>query len=569
MGHKILFVDDEVNILDAQRRHLRGKYSLDVASSGHEALRLVSSEGPYAVIVSDMQMPEMNGLELFKELQKQTPDTTLIMLTGNYDQKTAIDALNEGHIFQFINKPCKRDELIEALNQGIEVYEQRIKKESKLTDALTNVEELSEQLLYHSNFDVLTGLINRQEFEKEIQTAINQSVNETDMYVICYVDLDQFNVINNSCGHIVGDELIRQIAVLLKKHLRKNDFLCRISGDQFGILLSSCLPEQGENVAESARKDIEEHVFKWKSINYKTTASIGVVSVNENHSSSKLLATADMACKIAKDLGRNRIHVYSLDDEESTRRHEDIQYLLRIQKAFEEDQFELAYQTIAPVSQDDQQGLHYEILIRMLDEEGEWIAPDNFLPVCEKYNLSVKLDRWVLTHTLNWLATHREHLDQLHLCSINLSGQSLGDKEFLSFVNDLFSQTKISPEKICFEITETAAISHFANAIEFIESLRNIGCLFALDDFGTGLSSFAYLKNLPVDFLKIDGTFIKDIDDNSFDYAIVKGINEIAVLAGMKTIAEFVENDSILDTLREIGVEYVQGYRIGKPMPLK
>ena len=298
--------------------------------------------------------------------------------------------------------------------------------------------------------------------------------------------------------------------------------------------------------------------------------SIGLVPMRSGSGSlTDILSAADEACYAAKDAGRNRIHVYYSDDIELSRRRGETEWVSKINHVLEEDRFCLEMQAIRNLDiETNQQGNHYELLLRMRADDGQLIYPGAFLPAAERYNLSEKIDRWVVATTLEWLAGDKEELEALAVCSINLSGHSMGDDAFLDFLLTQFDQSIVSPGKICFEITETAAIANLGAAIEFIHALKEIGCLFALDDFGTGVSSFNYLKNLPVDFLKIDGSFIREIHKDPIDFAMVRSINEIGQVMGKLTIAEFVENDAILDVMRDIGINYAQGYAIGRPTPI-
>jgi diguanylate cyclase (GGDEF)-like protein len=367
-------------------------------------------------------------------------------------------------------------------------------------------------------------------------------------HALCYLDLDQFKVINDICGHIAGDELLRQLSQVLEAKVRRRDTLARLGGDEFGLLMEHCSLRQAGRVAETLQQTIQDFRFIWDERVFSIGASIGLVPIGASSESvTSVLSMADAACYAAKDAGRNRVHIYHEEDIDFARRHGEMELVSQINSALEEDRFHLVSQ------------------LRMESEAGNTVSPDVFLPAAERYNISVKLDRWVISTAFAWLIGRAEHLEQLHLCSINLSGHSLGDKEFLQFIIRQFEETKLPEAKICFEITETAAIANLENATRFMKTLKERGCRFALDDFGSGLSSFAYLKNLPVDFLKIDGVFVKDIVDDPIALAMVKSINEIGQVLGKKTIAEFVENDIILEKLREIGIDYAQGYGVGRP----
>jgi len=383
---------------------------------------------------------------------------------------------------------------------------------------------------------------------------------------LCYLDLDQFKVINDTCGHVAGDELLRQLSSLLKKEIRKRDTLARLGGDEFGVLMEHCSLEQARRVALKLRKAVERYRFAWQERSFAVGVSIGLVPITETSMNTiEILKQADAACYAAKDAGRNRIHIYQADDVDLARRSGEMQWVAQINLALEKNHFCLYAQPIIPLTQNDYSWDHYELLVRMRNEDDSLIPPGAFLPAAERYNLSTRLDTWVVENYLNWLIAHPQHLAQLSQCAINLSGLSLGDEQFLDWLVHRFEQTAVPPDKICFEITETAAIANLSSATMFIKTLKALGCRFALDDFGSGLSSFAYLKTLSVDYLKIDGVFVKGIKNDPIDLAMVKSINDIGKVMGKQTIAEFVENEFILDRLKEIGVDYAQGFYISKP----
>lgn len=435
---------------------------------------------------------------------------------------------------------------------------------------ITDARMLSEQLSYQTSHDELTGLINRRGFEDRLHTLLDMAKAEQSEHALCYLDLDQFKIINDTCGHIAGDELLRQLGRSLKKHVRKHDTLARLGGDEFGILVQHCSIEQAMRVANAVREAIEAFRFVWEGQQFKVGVSIGLVPIVANSGSiTSVLSAADAACYEAKDAGRNRIKEYRQEDTGMRQRHGDMQLVIEIDRALETDRFEFYYQAITALQQHEASVSHFEILLRMRDRRGELISPGVFLGVAERFNLAMKLDRWVISNAFQWLASHPEQLDRLGLCAINLSGHSVADPEFHDFLIRQFDETEIPPQKICFEITETAAITNLNSATNLISFLKELGCKFALDDFGSGLSSFGYLKNLPVDFLKIDGEFVRDITRDPIHLAMIRSINDIGHVMGKKTIAEFVESEAILDELRTIGVDYAQGYHLGKPRPLQ
>ncbi len=433
---------------------------------------------------------------------------------------------------------------------------------------VTETRILSEKIAYQASHDALTGLVNRAEFDSIIKHALISVNNGKTEYALCYLDLDQFKVVNDTCGHMAGDELLRQLGDILRLQIRKGDVLARLGGDEFGILMSNCSLDEAYHACEKLRGVVQDFQFAWEGRSFFIGVSIGISSINScTGNVVDVLKEADAACYAAKEKGRNRVHAFRPDDEELASRQGEMQWVEKIRYAIDNNHFVLYGQLIVPVNKHED-GLHFETLIRYKDEKGNTIPPGAFLPAAERYNMAAALDKWVLSHLFKWLAGHPECLDKLSVCSVNLSGLSLSDESMLGFIFDIFDRYSIPTHKICFEITETAAIGNLTDATKFMHQLRNKGCLFSLDDFGSGLSSFAYLKNLPVDYLKIDGFFIKDIVDDPVDLAMVKSINEVGHVMGKKTIAEFVENKEIFDLLNTLGVDYAQGYGIAKPKPL-
>ncbi|MEM7357311.1 MAG: EAL domain-containing protein, partial [Acidobacteriota bacterium] len=422
---------------------------------------------------------------------------------------------------------------------------------------VTEARKLSERLAYHASHDPLTGLANRRRFESSLHRALHDARSRQTEHVLCYLDLDQFKIINDTCGHSAGDELLRQVSSLLQKKVRRHDVLARLGGDEFGVVLTDCSIEDGMRVAKSLRLAIEGYRFLWDDNSFALGVSIGLVPITDRSGdASSLLTAADSACYVAKDQGRNRIHRYHEDDAILAQRHGEMQWVTRINRALEEDRFHLYCQPIVMISGDDECCEHYELLLRMEGDDQEQVMPGAFLSAAERYDLIQRIDRWVIDAAFDWLVRHRSHLDRLGFCSINLSGRSVGDKAFIDFIAERLEDSAIPAQKICFEITETVAIANLTQATRLIRKLRAQGCRFALDDFGSGLSSFGYLKNLPVDFIKIDGMFVRDILDDPMDLVMVKSIHDLGHVMGKKTIAEFVENERILSKLEEVGIDY-------------
>ncbi len=428
--------------------------------------------------------------------------------------------------------------------------------------------KLSERLNYHSSHDELTGLANRKVLEDRLRRVLESAQSEDSRHALAIIDIDQFRIINDTCGHAAGDELLRQIARILLTVIRKRDTLARIGGDDFALLIEDCPLPEATTALEAARAAVEGFEFEWEDRDYRVSLSIGLVALtNACDSVAGALSMADTACYAAKEIGRNRVHVYQPDDFRMVSRHGQMRWATRINDALLENRFELCLQSIVPIQQD-APGDHYEILIRMRDERGQLVMPNEFLPAAERYNLAGRIDRWVVSNAFEWLRTNPRLLDRLHVCAINLSGQSFGSEELLAFILQRMGTYRIPPGKLCFEVTETAAVADIVQAGRFMQTLKARGCLFALDDFGSGFSSFGYLKNLPVDILKIDGSFVRGIANDMVDLAMVKSVNEIGHLMGMRTVAEFVEDEHVLGLLREAGVDYAQGYAIGRPILL-
>lgn len=429
---------------------------------------------------------------------------------------------------------------------------------------VSHARTMADQLSWQASHDSLTGLINRLEFEARLDKILVKE-NKNSQHALLYMDLDQFKVVNDTCGHIAGDELLKQLSTLFQKHIRDNDTLARLGGDEFGILLENCPLDHAQKIAENVIGDLNQYRFSWHDKSFPMGVSIGLVPFNnsDNETISTLMSTADVACYAAKDAGRNRIHIYKADDDELVQRHGEMQWVSQIQLALETDEFELYCQPIISTSGQQDEPHHYEILIRMRNIKGEIISPMSFLPAAERYNLMPEIDRWVITHVMEQIKSFP--LAHGTMIAINLSGNSLSDKKFLNFVIDQLQDNLINAHQLCFEITETSAISNLSHVTSFISTLQKLGCQFSLDDFGSGLSSFTYLKNLNVDYLKIDGSFVKDMINDPIDRAMVEAINQIGHIMKIKTIAEFVEDKETCEMVTDMGIDYAQGYYFSKP----
>jgi len=434
---------------------------------------------------------------------------------------------------------------------------------------ITGSRYMAEQLTFQATHDALTGLINRQTFENRLEKVIEGSEQHSQNCLL-YLDLDQFKVINDSCGHAAGDELLRQLSSQMQEIIGSRGMLARVGGDEFGALLENCDRQEAETMAKQLLNAIENHHFQWQGQVFRMGLSIGLVHIQGlSENISELFSAADAACYMAKEQGRNRVHTFRHDDQELAKRRGEMGWVQHIHKAIEENSFRLYQQKILPLDNKLADGRErFEILLRMLDEDGSLVGPDQFIGAAERYNLMPTIDRWVVSNALDWLSQSDDQRSPVGHCSINISGFSITDPQFFSFIREQLAMHNVAPEIICFEITETAAISNLVRATGFMEKVRALGCKFALDDFGSGMSSYAYLKELPVDFLKIDGEFVRDIVTDEVSLAMVKSIHEIGRVMGKQTIAEYVEDQQIMTVLKVIGIDFVQGYEIEKPKPL-
>jgi diguanylate cyclase (GGDEF)-like protein/PAS domain S-box-containing protein len=435
---------------------------------------------------------------------------------------------------------------------------------------VTEVRALAREINYRATHDAMTGLMNRTEFERRLQALLDKARQERSSSVLCYLDLDLFKIVNDTCGHLAGDELLRQLSSVLKKKIRKGDDIARIGGDEFGILLSGCTLDNATDIAENIRRSIHDFRFVWDDKSFDVGASIGVVSIQDDSGDLQtIMQAADIACQCAKDTGRNRIYLLRPGDSTVGKLQHDINWVERINRAMQGGGLILHGHWIHPLVNEPGTYSKCEVLLRMEDENGRQINPASFLPAAERYHLMPGVDRWVIKNVCNLLSSiDLQALETLDCFNINISGQSLSDPSLYTYIVDQLDTHSIPPGRICFEITETAAVANMSSAQRLINSLRDYGCRFALDDFGSGLSSFNYLKNMKIDFLKIDGSFVRNIQTDPTDLALINSINQVAHSMGIRTIAEYVENEDILHQLQRLGVDYCQGYVYHQPQPL-
>lgn len=439
----------------------------------------------------------------------------------------------------------------------------------------TERHKLIRKLSHQATHDALTQLINRYEFERRLKQALQETSRKGRRHSVCYLDLDQFKLVNDTCGHEAGDELLRQLAALLLTEVRDWDTLARLGGDEFGLLLQDCGIEDAVAIAKDIRQAIGEFRFIWRRSTFSIGVSIGVVEINANSGAPlEVMRAADQACYMAKHKGRNHIQVYQENDEESSQWLGQMHWVHHLTRALDENSLLLYAQPIMPLKPEWRKHRHHEILVRMRDDRGQIVSPGAFLPAAERYGLIVNVDRWVLSNAIATLAeavreARRRGEMTFDTFSINLSGATLTDEDFLEFVKETLDEHRLPPDMLCFEITETTAVANFSQARAFVTELKKLGCRFALDDFGSGFASFGYLKSLPVDYLKIDGSFVRNIAHNQLDRAMVSSINHLGHVIGLKTIAEFVESDEIVQTLHALGVDFAQGFHFGRPQPLE
>ncbi|MEM7251416.1 MAG: EAL domain-containing protein [Pseudomonadota bacterium] len=436
-----------------------------------------------------------------------------------------------------------------------------------VAEDITETHVLAQELEFNARRDWLTGLYNRREFETRLRAAIRIARRDEVDYALCFVDLDRFKVVNDTCGHAAGDAVLRRVARCFESNVRKSDIVARIGGDEFGVLMPDCSLADAQRWADALLEAIAEEPFTWEEHLFPLAASVGVASLRVGSGGpDDVLSAADAACLSAKSRGRNRVQVYRERDFDIANRKGQTQWVSRINRALNQDGFELFYQPVARLEPNGLSVTHFEVLLRMIGDDGELILPDTFIPAAERYDLGLEVDEWVVAHSLDWIA---DQPNREHTWAINLSGTSVGNPTFLEWLSTRLQTSGVDPGRLCFEITETAAISDWVAARPFVERLQKLGCLFALDDFGSGLSSLAYLKQLPADLIKFDGAFIADIHCDPVNHSIVRSINDVGHLMGKRTVAEFVDTPEILETLRQIGVDYAQGFAIAKPRPLR
>lgn len=513
-------------------------------------LEAALAEQNWDVVICDHNMPAYDSTAALAAIKRSNQDVPVIIVSGSIGEEIAVDAMKSGAHDYVMKGNLTR--LAPAIEREL--------RETQIRHAHRKAQETIQHLAYH---DPLTGLCNRVEFETRLRNALHDlAVGES--HALLYVDLDQFKVVNDTSGHEAGDELLRQLAILLREPIRDSDTLARLGGDEFGLLLTHCSLAQARQVAERLLQLVSKFRFVWQNKSFSLGASIGLVMLEDsNQAMSDVLRMADMACYVAKDKGRNCVHLFRAGDSELLQRQGEMQWIGRLNQTLENNRFELLRQRIEPLNGHGH--IHYEFLLRLIGSDDQHILPGAFIPAAERYGLMPAIDRWVVREALR-------QLSQLDDCRtkyfINLSGATIGNELFGTYVMEQLCAQGVDAERVGFEITETAVISNLKSAVRFIEQVKHVGCQVALDDFGAGLSSFSYLKTIPADYLKIDGGFIKDMLADRMNHAIVESVNYIGHVAKLQTIAEFVDSPAVRQRLSDIGIDYAQGFGIHRPATL-
>gem|GEM_PF-1292951 len=522
------------------------------------------------------------GAEYLGYEKQELENSSILDLTHPSDRPAVRETLarlqlgqKPDHERRFEFRLMRRDATDIWVNMRAHVVNDVLDKEPALWAICRDVSaahQLSEELSYQASHDSLTGLVNRREFEQRLKRAVEHLHESHGQHVLCFLDLDRFKVINDTCGHVAGDELLRQLGEVLKQRLRTRDIVARVGGDEFAILMEHCPLPQACRIAEQVRADVEKHRFNWQQQAFSLGVSIGIAVIDINSGNAQdILKAADSACYRAKEQGRNRIHIYSRDSIEVARHDGEVRWITRLQQALDENRFELWYQPILPVGEpaDGHRQPHFEMLLRLRDNDNTLIASEAFMPGAERFDLVGRIDRWMVRQALAWLAENPAWMDRYDACLIKLSGASISDHSFLDFMSGQLAHSTIPVHHICFEITEAVATANSVNAANFIAALKPRGCRFALTHMGAGVFSFSHLQHLEVDFLKIDGQIVRDLAHNPVNLAMLQAISQVGGITDRISIAEAVEDQPTLDQLIELGVDYAQGSYIGAANPLR
>lgn len=555
---KMLIVEDsEDDALLLLRELKKGgiePYSELVATE--ERLTLALRDNTWDIVITDHNMPGFSSFRVLELTRKYCADLPVIIVSGTIGEGVAVTAMKAGAQDYIMKDNLSR--LIPAIDREV--------REGSMRQAKRVAETTLEYMAYH---DSLTDLVNRREFERRLAQALDDIHHNGGHHILLYLDLDQFKIINDTCGHIAGDHLLKQVAALLSDHIRADDTLARLGGDEFGVLLRGCDPVHARKIADKLCEEVREYRFVWHDKPFSVSLSIGMVLIDKSYNrTSELLSHADLACYAAKDRGRNNVQLFQSNDREMQQRQNDMHWTSRIQQALQNNSFCLWKQDMVALQPDAEDGYRTEFLVR-LREGNDIIPPGAFIPAAERFSLMTKVDRKVIELAFDYLDQSGLGREPTGTFFINLSGSSFNEPELFLYICEMANRYKLKPERICFEITETSAIANLNVTQQFIHAAKQRGFKFALDDFGAGMSSFSYLKALPVNYLKVDGGFVRNLLDDPIDLGIVDACNRIGHAAGLKTIAEFVENDEVKARLETIGLDYAQGFGISKPRPLE
>jgi len=554
---RVLLVEDSEDDAALMLRYLKKEgFAVEYQRVDCEAdLKHALRNDRWDIVITDHNLPGFSSDASIATVKQFNQDMPIIIVSGTIGEDLAVTAMRNG----------AHDYIMKSNLARLAPAVERELRETKNRIAHRRAQETIQHLALH---DPLTGLSNRHDFESRLKHLLS-NVGGGVSHALMYLDLDQFKIINDTCGHVVGDELLRQLAIVLREPIRESDMLARIGGDEFGILLANCSLASAKQVGERMLQIMRQFRYNWKGRAFSIGGSIGLTMIEEpGQSVSDVLRQADIACYAAKDAGRNRLQIYRSDDQDLIKRRDEMLWVQQIRQALEDNRFQLYRQSIASVNSDATH--HSELLIRLLDEDKRLVQPGSFIPAAERFGLMPDLDRWVVRNALTYMSGNGSisKNNGRNVVFINLSGATLGDTDFCDYVLDEIRSSKIDSASIGFEITETSVISNLSVAINFIERIKQFGCLVALDDFGTGLSTFSYLKAIPADYVKIDGSFIRDMMDDKMDAAIVDAINKICHVAGLKTIAEYVESTDVWRQLGDMGIDYVQGFAVHRPTPI-
>ena len=556
---KVLLVEDSADdALLLMRQIRKGGFMasfLRVEEEGTMRDALVSER--WDICITDHNMPSFDSTAALLLIRESGLDIPTVIVSGSIGEEIAVKAMKAG-----ANDYIMKDNLTRLVPA--------IERELRDAGARKARRDAEDEIRYMAYHDALTSLNNRNEFDIRLRQALQNAQHNNLQHTVLYLDLDQFKIINDTCGHIAGDELLKQLSLQLKSQVREGDTLARLGGDEFGVLLENCPLEQAQSIAEKILSAVRSFAFSWQNRSFAIGVSIGMVMVDsKSESVDSIMSAADMACYAAKDQGRNRIRLYSDADIEFSQRRGEMDWVNKIKLALEKNQFQLYCQSIIPLS-DSVLSSHHEFLIRLNSEAGEVILPGTFLPAAERFDLMPSIDRWVIKSAFEYLSNLEPMVDgeESGIFFVNLSGASLMDDGLFDFIRAQVESYNIVPSMICFEVTETVAISNLDITAKFMERCRDVGFKFALDDFGSGFCSFSYLKAVPVDYLKIDGGFVQNMLEDKIDCSIVESVNNIGHVAGLKTIAEYVESPDILEKLKSMGIDFAQGYCIDRPRSL-